>query len=347
MPSISSPRAHRIPFFDSFWRSVAVLLAAIALSSCGGGGGSTDSAAASQPSGSTPATGAQETPAALSPEATAVDRLNKERLTCGFGTTTVNPLLNQAALNHAEYNAWQAASLGVISLHLEILGQPLFTGVDLFARAAHVGYPTAEIWESVSSFYWPRTTSSARLQSLQAHADEQMRSLLSMVYHTKGVLVNTTEIGTSVIERVINGNLTRQVVVELGTQTGSPAPRQTTLKTYPCQGTTAARAVFIPSNETPNPAPGFSGQMGTPIYLRVPPGRSISISNPVVRNVQTGQAVATDIMTLREDPHQQLAIEDGFILPRTPLTAGSSYRITADVVSGQSTYRVDFTFTPS
>jgi hypothetical protein len=118
------------------WHASAWVCAlTLALSACGGGGNDEN-----QTSGGTATLAAAGVTAAptLSPEATAIQRLNTERGNCGFGTLLPNSLLDQAALNHANYNAYQA-SLGVLAGHVEAVGQPLFTGVTLFDRALFVG----------------------------------------------------------------------------------------------------------------------------------------------------------------------------------------------------------------
>lgn len=317
-------------------RVAAALVATALLSSCGGGGGggSTSVSAA-------PATGAFQTIdaslAKLSAEQLTKELLDSERDRCGFGRLRTAAGLNQAALNHAEYNAWQAAGALNISLHLEILGQPLFTGVTLFERARYVGYDFAEIWESVNSLYWRNVPTSSGLPPLQNYAQDQVGSLLTMVYHLKGMLVNTTEFGTAVIERTHNGNLTRQFVIELATPTGDRAPTQTGLKVYPCVNSQMARAIFNPRSETPNPKPGYSGVLGTPIYIRAPAGQRISLTSAALIDVATGTRIPVETMTRANDPAGELAIEDAFILPLEPLIAGRLYRANFSVnVGGQA-----------
>ena len=322
---------------------LALILSGL-ISSCGGGGGETSGSSTQVAT----AGGSQSSPLTeLAPEQTAIKRLNEERAKCGFGSLAPNDLLSKAALNHAEYNAWQAGALLNISLHIEVLGQPLFTGVTLFDRVAATGYPTAEVWENVNSLYWRGLTNSSRLESLNAYADDQMRGLMTMVYHLKGVMVNTNEIGMAVIERVYNNNLTRQLVVELGTQIGKPAPAQTDLMTYPCQGAVGAKSSFSPASETPNPRPGFTGQLGTPIYFRTPPGEKITFNTASVTALATGQRIGITTMTRDNDPARELGVEDGFILPDAPLTAGASYQVSANVTGGTKIYQKTFVFRPS
>ncbi|MES3011890.1 MAG: hypothetical protein V4738_13970 [Pseudomonadota bacterium] len=321
----------------------------LTLAACGGGGsGGSDSTTSGTTTIATASSGGGNLSAtSLSPEATAAQRLNTERGACGFGTLQPNTLLDQAALNHANYNAYQA-SLGVLAGHVEAVGQPLFTGITLFDRALAVGYPYRDLWENVTTLYWRNVTGTLNTVSLATYADERTRGLLTSVYHLKGMLVATRDVGVAVLHKQFGTTVVRDMVVELGTQLLAPVPpAQTGVLTYPCEGTQAARAVFTPSGETPNPRPGFVGDIGTPIYLRAPGSDRISITSFAVTEWATGTAVPAQAMTLANDPAQWLSLNDAFILPDAPLTANVRYRVRVSGMAGSVAYSKDFSFTPS
>ena len=324
--------------------STWVCVLTLALSACGGGGGN-----------DTPTNGDTATFAAagvtasptLSPEATAIQRLNTERGHCGFGTLLPNSLLDQAALNHANYNAYQA-SLGVLAGHVEAVGQPLFTGVTLFDRALFVGYAYRDLWENVTTLYWRNVSGTLNTVPLATYADERTRGLLTSVYHLKGMLVATRDVGVAVLHKPFGSTVVRNMVVELGTPLLAPAPpAQTGVLSYPCEGTQGAMAAFTPSGETPNPKPGFVGDIGTPIYLRAPGNERISITSFAVSEWATGRAIPAQAMTLANDPVQWLSVNDAFILPDAPLTPHLRYRVRVGGMAGSVAYSLDFSFTPS
>lgn len=334
------------------WSALALpLVMTLALVACGGGGGDSSPAPASGGTTTIAAAGSggssSLTAPTLSPEATAMQRLNAERGACGFGTLTSNALLDQAALNHANYNAYQA-SLGIFAGHVEVLGQPLFTGVTLFDRALFVGYPYRDLWENISTLYWRNVTGPLNTVPLATYADERTRGLLTSVYHLKGMLVATREVGVAVQHQQFGTTVVRNMVIELGTQLLAPAPPvQNGVLTYPCEGTRAARAVFTPSGETPNPRPGFTGDIGTPIYLRAPVGERIGITSFAVTEWANGTPVPAQAMTLANDPAQWLSQNDAFILPNAPLVPNVRYRVRVSGTAGANAYSLDFSFTPS
>ena len=329
-------------------RSLPAVALACALAACGGGGtdntasnGTTTIAAAGSAAAPTPS----QPP--LGPEATAVQRLNTERGNCGFGTLLPNTLLDQAALNHANYNAYQA-SLGVLAGHVEAVGQPLFTGVTLFDRALFVGYAYRDLWENVTTLYWRNVSGPLNTVPLATYADERTRGLLTSVYHLKGMLVATRDVGVAVLHKTFGSTVVRNMVVELGTPLLAPAPPvQTGVLSYPCEGTQGAMAVFTPSGETPNPKPGFVGDIGTPIYLRAPGNDRISVTSFAVTEWATGRSIPAQTMTLANDPVQWLSVNDAFILPDAPLTANVRYRVRVSGMAGSVAYSLDFSFTPS
>ncbi|MES2423055.1 MAG: hypothetical protein V4562_01390 [Pseudomonadota bacterium] len=333
------------------------------LAACGGGGGGTTATTQTTiastpdvPPAPAPAPAPAPSPApapapvpfpAGSPEAASIERLNDERGRCGFGTLRMDGKLNQAAFNHVNFNAYQA-SLGNWTWHIEILGQPYFTGFTLFDRALHVGYTYRELWENMTTAVWTNVTGQPNLGDMAVFADDVTRGLLTTVYHLRGMMVQTNDVGVAALHQQYGTTVVRAYVMELGAKIGETGPAaQTGVLHYPCQGTTAAKAVFKPSDEVPNPRPGHGGTLGTPIYLRAPAGETISISSQQITVLSSGAPVAAQVMTSANDPAGELGRSDAFVVPDAALTPGVTYRVRVSGMAGSIAFSKDYTFTPS
>jgi uncharacterized protein YkwD len=102
-------------------------------------------------------------PAWASPEAIAITNLlNETRQQAGLGCLQLNEALTAAAYAHATY-----MRANVELTHLEVEGQPYFTGVYFYERAIAAGYGVGASGESLYSNYCGVEAAQAWLNSPQ------------------------------------------------------------------------------------------------------------------------------------------------------------------------------------
>lgn len=352
--------------------------AVAALTGCGGGGSSSDSvvtvpppapapapvpgpapapAPAPAPGGSINTTPQTSTYAVGSPEYAAFVQLNAERGACGFGFLKQSAKLDQATADANLYFAARAAE-SVVSArsfaHAEDGGKSGFTGQFPWDRAAFRGYgtaATADVNEDNASEYF-KPASPLTSNALSAR---QLTLLLTSVYHVAGLMTARTEVGFAFTRTTTaDGWDTGRLNLTVGIPTGDLRQTSTAVRTYPCQGTTNVAGTFVPSNESPNPAPDLGAALiGTPIYVNGPEGQTITVTDATVTPSTGGAAIASRLLTYANDPVftsqgvHALRLNETFVLPLTPLTKGAAYTVAVTGSSNGVPFSRVFTFTPS
>ena len=352
--------------------------AVAALTGCGGGGSSSDSvvtvpppapapapvpgpapapAPAPAPGGSINTTPQTSTYAVGSPEYAAFTKLNAERGSCGFGFLKQSTKLDQATTDANLYFAARAAeslaSAWAFS-HAEDGVKSNFTGQFPSDRAAFRGYAFGSILDvnedNASEYFKPASPLTSNALSAR-----QLSLLLTSVYHVTGLMTARTEVGFGFVRTTTaDGWDTGRLNLTVGIPTGDLRQTSTAVRTYPCQGTTNVLGTFVPSNESPNPAPDLgAASIGTPIYVNGPEGQTITVTQATVTPSTGGAAVASRLVTYANDPVltslgvHALGLNETFVLPLTPLTKGVAYTVTVTGSSNGVPFSRVFTFTPS
>ena len=334
----------------------------LALAGCGGGGGGASNATgvvvAAGPQAAASATtavrGATPTPtpaAARSVDLAALRSavlqvLQDERTRCGFSPLATDASLDDAAASHGAYLA-AAISSGTKGVHTEVPGTAGFTGESPTDRAKFAGYATGAVNEAfahsslstgddvVAGALWPTDRAVAHV-----------KYLLSTVYHMAALMSPRRDVGVGYVEQKGGSAFAQVTVMEFGIKAGVDNAGQADLLTYPCEGTTAARAAFLPARETPNPMPGVGdGTVGTPIYLRAPAGKVLVLRHHRLSGPD-GVAVATTVLDAANDPAQRLGAAQVFVLPQQALVKGAGYHATFDGTIDGNAFSRSFSFQP-
>lgn len=336
----------------------------LALAGCGGGGGGASNATgivvAAGPEAAASATtavrGTAQVPASTPAAARSVDVaalrsavlqvLQDERARCGFSPLASDASLDDAAASHGAYLA-SAISNDTKGAHTQVPGTPGFTGESPTDRAKFAGYATGAVNEAfahsslstgddvVAGALWPTDRAAAHV-----------KYLLSTVYHMAVLLSPRRDVGVGYAEQKGGSAFAQVTVMEFGTKAGVDNAAQSDLLTYPCEGTTVARAAFLPARETPNPMPGVGdGTVGTPLYLRAPAGKVLVLRNHRLSGPD-GVAVATTVLDAANDPAQRLGAAQVFVLPRQALVKGAGYHATFDGTIDGNAFSRSFSFQP-
>lgn len=279
--------------------------------------------------------------------AAVLQTLQGERQRCGFSTLASDASLDQAASNHGVYLANEYAN-GRKGAHTETSGTAGFTGETPAARATAAGYPSRSVSEAFAHSNLAATDTA--ITSASAPTDRAVshtKFLLSTVYHMLALLAPKQDLGIGYAEQRGASVFTQVTVMELGVKTGRSNAPQSAVLTYPCEGTTAVRASFVPSKETPNPLPSAgAGTVGTPLYLRAPEGSTLVLDSHSVTD-PSGHAVATTILNSSNDPEKRLTNAQLFLVPQSALTPGANYQVIFTGNVNGIPFNRAFRFTPS
>lgn len=358
----------------------AAAVAVAALAGCGGGGSDSSTGAvgvtppapvptpspapspapAPAPAPTPPATGINTTPqvatyAAGSPQAAAFTALNAERGSCGFGFLKQSAKLDLATADANLYFAARAAeSIAAARAfsHAEIGGNSAFTGVFPWDRAEFRGYGApADAAEDNSTVSY----SAANAQSSLAISNSLVTSLLTSVYHLSSLMAPRTELGLAFLRTTSADNWdASRLNMTLGIPAGDARQVSTAVRTYPCQGTTQVGATFVPSDESPNPAPDLStAVIGTPIYVNGPEGQTLDVATATVTATAGGAVIPIRLLTRANEPGfttngvHGIGLNEAFVLPTAALTKGASYTVTVAGTSNGTAFTKTFVFVPS
>jgi len=315
-------------------RSLRALPLAALLAACGGGGGD-DLPAAPQTPPPEPPTHSQPITEMPSSSYTrdkldVFVRLNQARLAAGVSAVEQNAQLDAAAQAHATYHV-----KNYVVGHGEDPDNPWFTGVDPTARARAQGYTGTTVVE-VISYAQPGL--------------DAIESLLQSIYHLHGVLdprANQVGIGSDVTSTPAPHSSTS---ITLGT-TGNGLMNGPSVWHWPFDRQTGVNPLFLPANESPNPAPDLTSA-GTPIMfcggehnfapLKVLNAalKELSADTPtparllINAQVQVDPTIGTEVVI---DPNLALSsIYQGclFLLPMTELLSGKTYQVEIQVEQG-------------
>lgn len=323
--------------------SALTILAAAVLAACGGGGDSDNNSSSTHSSTPTPAATsvplvtsvATPTYVASSPEKIIFDKVNAERMKCGFGAIQQNTLLDTAAKNHALY-IQANKEYG----HTESVGKPGFTGVNPGDRANFAGYKSSSLVSEGISYTSNQTLEESVLHQLQAP------------YHSLNMLGQFTDIGISHIPSRDNymsevditnfnygsGGL---AIGQLPSATGSAGVR-----TYPCDGVTGVLASFY--GETPSPIARNmrTAPAGHPIMVIGDFQKNLTLTSASVIEVPTGRSLPIHrLSTAANDINPgYLSSHVGYVLPDVPMLPNTAYSVTVSGSNNGQAFTRNFTF---
>lgn len=319
------------------FRLAACALSAALLAACGGGGsdgGSTLPAVEPQPVN-------PSVPAASYADASQLalyQQLNTVRLGAGAGAARQDVRLDRSAANHLDYLRINGVSAG----HGEQLGLQGFTGSTPGARVTAAGYAWSFVSEDLA---WG--TAFTPLQCLDL--------LLSSVYHLASLLGEQVDMGVAYGPAGgVNG-----CVFNFGVPLGGAAqlPASGEVKAYPYPSQRAVATTFVPSTESPNPMPDVgSGRVGQPVFVSMraqgaSDGAGYTVSTFTLRDA-AGATVAARLIAnatsgpgVTADPVRQLRAGEVFLVPLSPLAAGSTYTASFSGRNGSVPYAATWQFT--
>ena len=333
------------------------LLVVALLTACGGGGGGS-TPATSTPAPVTPVVaastastivGTAPTPtyAAGTEELAVFNKLNAERLACGFGVLAQHANLDTAARNHADWSI-----VNGVSSHNETPGTSGFTGITPVDRAVAAQYSAAN-----GSVVTEQTTTRGFTNTISGQSLGLLRGLLNAPYHLAGLMSGYKDVGISARNAVDAGvSSTQRIILQINpaykVAAGPQLLEASEVTTYPCQNSTdIAPALF---NEVPNPVPGRDlsiNPLGSSVYIAVREGNTITITNSTMTNLTTGLPVPVrPAVTLLNDPNnvgtsRYLRSDQAFISADVALDPSTRYQMVINGTNNGVAFNRNFIFT--
>lgn len=278
---------------------------------------------------------------AASEELKVFNRLNADRMNCGFGTVRQNINLDAASFNHLNWTLVNNYQIG----HYEDLkfssgvnaGQLTvgFTGNSLAERAKYAGYQFEFVSEVLSSMTLPGYYGVGMLKNLYAAP-----------YHAAGLFSRARDVGVS---NTVAGDRTSILEVTLGyiASEGPQLLASDSVATFPCQGTQDT-AISL-TNESPNPVPerDLSVQpIGQPIFITARQGNIIVISSASVTQVSNSLSIKLlPTLTNSNDAAAHLFKNEAFVMPDAPLAKNTQYQVNISGTNNAVPFTKSFTFT--
>lgn len=333
------------------------LMAAALLTACGGGGGSSTATGpavvaplvtASPVNSNIVVSVVSATYATASEEASAWSLLNAERSFCGFGLLSQSLTLDKAAKAHAD---WQIVN-NYLS-HFEVAaGTVGFTGVSPSDRIVAAAYGPTNSFSSTDE-----TSSNVGINSKLGYGNFGMRNLLNAPYHAAALVKGFRDGGVSVrndtdSSSTFGARLVLQVNLATKNTDGAQTVDNSTVLTYPCEGTVGVNKQL--TNETPNPVPGrnlATNPLGSSVQVLIREGNTLAITSATMISVATGASVVLRTpITAANDPNATAGVtylqkNQGFISPDGPLDGNTKYQITVNGTNNGVAFSRTFSFT--
>jgi uncharacterized protein YkwD len=292
---------------------------ALTLLACGGGSSSntatqtvaaTDTGNAGGSAGTTPTVPVDPDAPALTGDI-ATDGLNwfnYRRSKIGVAQLTRNSLIDQAGLNHSNYQR----SNNLVS-HAEVAGKSGFTGVDLSARLAQVGYT------------FPTTASRAYGEVISATTNKSgvfmAEELITAIYHRFVVF-------EPMFKEFGGGAATTSAgytyfTTDFGARNGF-GTGVTGLVTWPYNGQTSVAPNFYSDYEEPDPVAGIN-EVGYPVSVHANIDASVTVQSFTIQQ-RGGTNLSVKILSASADP-TYTGKSVAAIVPLAPLKAATVYDV--------------------
>ncbi|OVZ61858.1 hypothetical protein CDO46_18325 [Pigmentiphaga sp. NML030171] len=327
----------------SFPGLICTLPLTAVLAACGGGGeggGSPPPAPPAPPPGQEITQPITEMPTSshTGDKLAAFVRLNEARLAAGVGAVKQNAQLDAAAQAHATYQV-----RNYVVGHGEDPNKPWFTGTNHAARAIAQGYSGRVMGEVIT--HAPPGT-------------EAIESFLHSVYHLYGLLEpRANQIGLGIDQITLPGPL-NSTSITLGATAPGLLP-VTPVWHWPVDRQTDVAPRFLPSGESPNPAPDLA-VTGTPIMFCGSEGNYAPLH---VLRVAVRKEHESNELPLRLLRHSTVEIGEGvnaevvidsnlgtihqgciFLLPIVELESGKTYEVRLEASQAGKNVEKTWTF---
>ena len=333
----------------------AIAIATLAVSACGGGDGSTSSAGVSaMPTPTptaTPVPTSAPTPTPLptpnpnalqstvplpsytntSIQSSIFNEINTVRQQYGVGLVAQNTLLDQAAQSHINYLSINTPSgTAPSSFHIEVTGNPDFTGImpsDRIAAAGYVARSTAEVGAAYIGSGGSTIPGSAFVDGWMAAP-----------YHRIDILLPNRELGIGYAVSGSGAKTETFATVDFATQSvvNNQLPTNNWLGIWPPANATNIRYGF--GYEVPNPIPENNGVCaGYPVSVQAPPGVALQVASFTLNETLSGASISVKQLTSATDPNNELPNNTVVIIPYATLKLNTVYTaIFAGMANGQS-----------
>jgi hypothetical protein len=298
--------------------SAGLLGTLAAMSACGGGGGGSAPAPpppAPTPSGPLAAVLSVPTPVGYDADRLAAfNRLNEIRLSAGLGMLAQQPLMDQAAQAHAD---WEIANN--VYGHVEQAGTPGFTGAHWYDRDQALGYTPTAGGEVATSGYG---------------AVDSVEILANVAYHRAILLaIEPVDVGIGRSSQVTS-NVSEPLVLDIAVpgddavrgQGQLAQPSVGGIVVWPIEGAQAVRTHM--GGESPNPVAGSDVfALGMPVSLTVSNSKVVSVTSFSLTNTTTGDLVPTYLLTNANDPNGLVPTSYVVAIPLTALDSNTSFAV--------------------
>lgn len=334
---------------------LAIALSSTILAACGGGGSSGSDAPAlptAEPAVSLPGstivpnnglssivmTAAASTYAVGSEEFEAYNKLNSERLHCGFGALTQNSSLDAAAKSHADYQG-----INNLQDHLQSPSLPGFTGISPGDRLAAAGYPNP----STANDEMVKVVGFSTKNGFGAIG---VMELLNAPFHMRGMLGEGRDVGIAVRNSVdVNSpipSVITQFDIAYTKELGPQLFASDEVNTYPCEGTSGSH--YKLENETPNPVEGRDlklNPLGSSIYISLRLGNTLAITKASIKQVSNSSMVNLRVPVTSSNSGNMFRSHEGYVVADQPMLPSTSYLATIEGTNNSVYFKKAFTFT--
>ena len=236
-----------------------------------------------------------------------INYINNLRSEAGLNLLTENSLLDEAAMNHANY-----LILNNTFGHYESKENVGFTGETPYKRVLNVGYTGFKVLENISAG--------------DKDITESINGLFSAIYHRLGFLdFDINEIGIG--EKYSDSYTYKTVFVyDMGSTDTSVATNNPKYVIWPYDGATDVSPVFY--EEIPDPLPNCSVS-GYPISVEFNPEKigNINLIDFELTDTATGEDVNSTILSQLTDPNKHFNQYQFALMPLERLKFNTQYNV--------------------
>lgn len=282
-----------------------------------------------------------------SEELAAFNLLNSERNACGFGLLAQSATIDSSAQGHSNYQVLNKLITHIQNQQTMPTGFTGTTPLDRIIAAKYAVSSTDQLgpYEVISAVQGSDVKTGRGVVSV--------RRLLDAPYHMPGMLSETRDVGIAVRNGADNNTTAASVYTTIDFSSKASAGDQladsSTVRTYPCNGTTGAIRQL--SGEIPSPVPGRDlvlNPIGSSVYINVRKGNIIAINTASFVNLTTGVAVAMRApVTKANDPNNFYRPYEAYVSADAPLDKSTSYRVMITGTNNGTSFGKNFVFTTS
>jgi uncharacterized protein YkwD len=320
-------------------RTSICALAALALTACGGGGGGGTNTGLVAPvalQATSPIVTSIATPTYTGEELIAFNVLNAEREHCGFGKLAQNAKLDVASTGHVD---WML--LNNYYGHNQVAGLPGFTGVSHEDRIAASGYARG------IGFLSTETLAGSYGGSTVMQGEILTRDLLNSPFHELVMLRGFLDVGLSFKQLADNptGRFVLNINYASSKDIGLQTPSSSSVRTYPCDGSTGIRAALY--GELPSPVPGrdfATNPLGTSIAIFGDIGKPLIITSATMTSLGGAAVPLRAALTSATDTNGIIQGNEAVVSADVPLAFNTAYQVNITGSNGGVVFSRNFSF---